>query len=146
MLISLENYQQNFPKIFMKFPSNGDSILLKKSYKGADVLWGKHTGLLRVAQWKVDVYNSLGVVPNDSIDPIYVKNHYPIKYAIPITAEEIHQNILTMLKKNRNFCDLGNFVPNLSGQNGIAIIRYVQDERYCISCYANDKYYVFVYQ
>jgi hypothetical protein len=143
-LASLKDLPLKLPANFAEFPSEGACTWAILSYGSWDVLWGKHTGLQDVAEWRINFYLSQGLQPQFSTDPQYAI-HGVIRKEDEMTMDEYYTEMNERLENSYVTIDLGTFNAQLKGIKGIDIARFVAHERKFIMCWVNDEIFVFAF-
>jgi hypothetical protein len=138
-LSSLKDLPLELPANFADFPSEGQCTWSILSHGNCDVLWGKHTGLQDVAEWRVAFHVTQGITPQFTIDP-----EYAIPVTTPVTSDEVYDLIKRQVNSNAALIDLGFFNPRLKTIKGTDIAR-LSSERKFIMCWVNEEIFVFVF-
>jgi hypothetical protein len=139
ILSSLKDLPLELPANFADFPSEGQCTWSILSRGNWDVLWGKHTGLRDVVEWRIAFHVTQGIVPQSTTDP-----EYAVSDASPMTHDEIYDLIKRQLNSNATLIDLGAFNPQLKTIKGTDIAR-LSSERKFIMCWVNEEIFVFVF-
>jgi hypothetical protein len=149
-LSSLDELPYELPINFKSFPAKGKCIWSRLSYhKKYDVLWGEHTGLCDIAKWKINFFIFQGFHPDINIEPnnftrsnTIIPEEEFIKIFIDTTNQALNES-----HHSFHIDDLGMYNVNLSGEQGVIIVQFSQTEgRKYISCFVNEKIFVFVFR
>jgi hypothetical protein len=138
-LPSLKDFPLELPANFADFPSEGECTWSILSCGNWDVLWGKHTGLRDVTEWRIAFHVTQGIVPQPTPDP-----QYAVPHASPMTNNEVYDLIESQLNSSGALVDLGLFNPQLKTIKGTDIAR-LSSERKFIMCWVNEEIFVFVF-
>jgi hypothetical protein len=144
ILPSLKDFPLKLPANFADFPSNGICTWSILSYGRFDILWGEHTGLHDVAEWRINFYVSQGLQPQFHTD-IRSAIRGIINKEDEVTKDEYYVDMMEQLENEYVMKDFGKFNPKLRGIKGIDIARVSVHERKFIMCWVNDKMFVFVF-
>jgi hypothetical protein len=149
-LLSLRDIPLKLPANFAEFPSKGNCTWAILSHGRFDVIWGEHTGLHDVAEWRVNFYTTQGLEPQLSIDPQYPDTYYPdtkksISKKYKVTSYDYYMQMEEILKKDSATIDFGFLNPQLKGLKGVDIARLNVNGRKYIMCWVNDEIFVFMF-
>jgi hypothetical protein len=139
ILPSLKDFPLELPGNFSDFPSEGTCTWSILSHGDSDVLWGKHTGLRDVAEWRIAFHVTQGIVPQFTPDP-----RYAIADVSPMTSDEVYDLIKKQLNSDAALIDLGRFNPQLKTIKGTDIAKLSSERRF-IYCWINEEIFVFVF-
>jgi hypothetical protein len=139
-LSSLKDLPLELPANFADFPSEGQCTWSILSCGNWDVLWGKHTGLQDVTEWRMAFHVTQGIVPQPTPDPEYV-----VPDASPMTSNEVYDLIKEQLNSSAALVDLSFFNSQLKTIKGTNIATLRCSERKFIQCWINEEIFVFVF-